>query len=266
MLLIDTIHIWHHPRSDSRLTMTDLAKEATLNYLPLRSREDIWLPEVIFYNTEIKTETVNDKKAFAYVTRTGGYRRREVTYLQNSYVFKGQENPITLSRVYSDKFICDYDMTIYPFDKQECFAMFVMKGKFDKFVKLLAKNASYQGPTDLPQYFVIGTEASEVIVPPLTKAIKVKILFGRRILSTLLSSYLPTFLICILTFCTSHFKGFYFEAIVTVNLTSMLALTTLFVSIFDSLPSTSYIKMIDIWLIFCLTIPFLQVMLQVQNL
>ncbi len=47
----------------------------------------------------------------------------------------------------------------------------------------------------------------------------------------------------------------------TVNLTTMLVLTSLFISISDSQPRTSYVKMIDIWLIFSLLVPFAEVLL-----
>ncbi len=46
----------------------------------------------------------------------------------------------------------------------------------------------------------------------------------------------------------------------------MLTLTTLFISITESLPKTSYPKMMDIWLLFCLMVPLLEVILQVFNL
>ena len=48
---------------------------------------------------------------------------------------------------------------------------------------------------------------------------------------------------------------------VTVNLTSLLVLVTLFISVSDSLPRTSYVKLIDIWLIFNLLVPFTDVLL-----
>ena len=35
-----------------------------------------------------------------------------------------------------------------------------------------------------------------------------------------------------------------------MNLTSLLVLTTLFISVSGSLPQTAYIKMVDVWLIF----------------
>ena len=53
-----------------------------------------------------------------------------------------------------------------------------------------------------------------------------------------------------------------FEANVTVNVTTLLVLTTLFISISDSLPRTSYVKAVDIWLITNLMIPFLEIILQ----
>ena len=252
-------------RLDGRLTMTDLNKQDGLNALTLESRSELWIPQVIFYNTEIKMETLNDEKAFATVSRDASYQRKNESFLHNAYVYEGSENPITLTRVYSAKFICDYDMTVYPFDTQKCSTIFIMKGNAGNFVKLLAKNASYLGPVDLPQYIVMETTIHEVTVPPDTDAVRVDLTFGRRVLSTFLSSYLPTFLMCLMSFATNYFKGFFFEAIVTVNLTTLLALTTLFVSILNSLPKTSYIKMMDIWLIFCLTIPFCEVILQVTN-
>ena len=243
--------------------MTNLNENDHLNTLTLESRQEIWIPQVVFYNTEIKTESLNDVKAFATVHRQGDYLRESGSKLHNAYLYKGQENPITLTRVYSEKFICDYDMAVYPFDVQKCSTIFIMKGNLGNFIQLLANSSSYLGPKDLPQYMVLETTIQEFTVPPNTNAVKVDITFGRRILSTILSSYLPTFLICLMSFATNYFKGYFFEAIVTVNLTSLLALTTLFVSILNSLPKTSYIKMIDIWLIFCLTIPFSEVILQV---
>lgn len=68
-------------------------------------------------------------------------------------------------------------------------------------------------------------------------------------------------LICFVAFSTHYFKAFFFEAVVTVNLTSLLVLTTLFISVSNSLPKTSYIKMIDIWLLFVLNVPFVEVIL-----
>ncbi len=246
--------------------MVDLHEKSIYNSLSLQARRDIWIPQLVFHNTDIKKETLNDEKAFATVDRQGSYERRGPTYLHNAYLYRGRENPITLSRVYSDRFICEYDMSVYPFDRQTCVAIFVMKGDAGQFIKLMANSSAYLGPIDLPQYFVWENKIREITVPPNTNAVQVEIVFGRRLLSTVLTNYVPTFLICVMSLCTNYFKSYFFEAMVTVNLTSLLALTTLFVSISNSLPKTSYVKMIDSWLLFCLFIPFCEVIMQVYRM
>jgi hypothetical protein len=78
----------------------------------------------------------------------------------------------------------------------------------------------------------------------------------RKIQTELLTTYLPTLLLLMTTYATTFFKEEYFEASVMVNLTIMLVMTTIFTSKIMELPPTSDTKMIDIWLIFSLLIPF----------
>ena len=78
----------------------------------------------------------------------------------------------------------------------------------------------------------------------------------RKIQTELLTTYVPTLLLLIIAYSTHFFKAEYFEASVTVNLTIMLVNTTIFTSKIQELPPTSDTKMIDIWLIFCLLVPF----------
>ena len=51
---------------------------------------------------------------------------------------------------------------------------------------------------------------------------------------------------------------------ITVNLTSMLVLTTIFIDVSNNLPKTSYIKMVDIWLLFNLLLPFMVVLIHTR--
>ena len=78
----------------------------------------------------------------------------------------------------------------------------------------------------------------------------------RKIQTELLTTYLPTLLLLSITYATTFFKPIFFEASLTVNLTIMLVNTTIFTSKIAELPPTSDTKMIDIWLIFCLLVPF----------
>ena len=85
------------------------------------------------------------------------------------------------------------------------------------------------------------------------------VVLRRKLLSVLMSTYLPSLLLMMITFATTFFKPFFFEAALTVNLTNMLVMTTIFISVMEKLPLTSYPKMIDFWLIFCQLVPFAEV-------
>ena len=66
----------------------------------------------------------------------------------------------------------------------------------------------------------------------------------------------------LITFTTIFFDKDLFGDVIAVNLTIMLVMTTIFTSKIEELPPTSDMKMIDIWLICCLVIPFLEVILR----
>ena len=83
----------------------------------------------------------------------------------------------------------------------------------------------------------------------------------RKIMSEMMTTYFPSLLLMMITYATTFFKPFFFEAALSVNLTTMLVMTTIFISKMEGLPPTSDIKMIDIWLILCQLVPFAQVVL-----
>ena len=55
--------------SDRRLTMLNLKEDEDLNTLTSEYRGRIWMPQIVFYNTQDKLESLNDDKAFATIRR-----------------------------------------------------------------------------------------------------------------------------------------------------------------------------------------------------
>ena len=85
--------------------------------------------------------------------------------------------------------------------------------------------------------------------------VRMTVVMKRKITSEMMTTFFPTLLLTAITFATTFFKPFFFEAALSVNL------TTIFISKMESLPPTSDIKMIDLWLVFCQMIPFAEVVL-----
>ena len=97
---------------------------------------------------------------------------------------------------------------------------------------------------------------TDLILEKRKEQVHMVITLKRKIQTELLTTFVPTLLLLMIAYSTHFFKPEYFEASVTVNLTIMLVNTTIFTSKIQELPPTSDTKMIDIWLIFSLLVPF----------
>ena len=95
-----------------------------------------------------------------------------------------------------------------------------------------------------------------------TNMVSMALKLKRKVTTELLTTYLPTILLLVISFVTISFNDGLFGDSLAVNLTIMLVMTTIFTSKIEELPPTSDMKMIDIWLISCLVIPFLAVILR----
>ena len=131
--------------------------------------------------------------------------------------------------------------------------MMNQKKKPSNFISLKANE------TDLTMFTITDlTLTKEQNANMVYMALKLK----RKVVTELLTTYLPTILLLLITFTTIFFDNDLFGDVIAVNLTIMLVMTTIFTSKIEELPPTSDMKMIDIWLIFCLVVPFLEVILR----
>ena len=172
------------------------------------------------------------------------------------------------------KFICEYDMAWYPFDVQKCEITLQPFGNTGKYISLIRDSIKYLGKLDLSKYYIKqwkfmakdtetgdGVEGNLFCLShgKLICLFLAQIFLGRRLLGMLTTIYIPTILVNIIGHITNYFKPFYFESAIAVNITVMLVLVSMYISVVASVPVTSYIKMIEIWLLFNLIIPFIDV-------
>ena len=126
-------------------------------------------------------------------------------------------------------------------------------------IRLLLGSVNYLGPSALLEFNVMNV----TFISKSIDYVAVDILLQRRYFYHLATTYFPTFCLIIITEMLLFINEEHFEAIIMVALTTMLVMYTLHQSISSQLPKTSYMKMIDIWLMFCLTIPFLVFVVEV---
>ena len=135
-------------------------------------------------------------------------------------------------------------------------------GSLDKpMMKLFPKELIMKQDADLALFQIIDWNLVYRETKSPDEGIQLVIVMRRKILSEMMSTYLASILLMFITFATTFVKPFFFEAALTVNLTNMLVMTTIFISVMEKLPITSYPKMVDFWLIFCQLVPFTEVRL-----
>ena len=123
-------------------------------------------------------------------------------------------------RSYFKTFQCQYDMSLYPFDTQRCYIIMEAPLSDQGFINLMAGDLNLLLKLDMMQYTIIKWELKKEG----STQIVLTISMGRKILSQLLTVYLPSVLIMIVVYSTNFLKQFFFEAIISVNLTAMLEL------------------------------------------
>ena len=123
---------------------------------------------------------------------------------------------------------------------------------------------SYHGASTVGLYKVENVSFSASLSGKNRTELVLEIQLGRDFTSIFLVTYLPTMIINIINQATNYLDNQNFlEAIITVNITSLMVLSALYISVSSSLPATSGIKNIDVWLLFGLIFPFLIILFNI---
>ena len=195
---------------DARVSFYNIKPDEDMNMLSLDEQLTLWTPTIVFWNTKEQLRTINDKSTFASIKREGKGSIIDKEVNEDIEVYSGSENGITISRVYSMQFFCEYQMAWYPFDQQVCHVEMVMDGVLDKYVDLQPGSLLFSGPEELTQYFIKDTFIRKSQVQ--TKvAVVISITLGRRLLGTFLTVFFPTILLNVIGYSTNFFKAFFFE-------------------------------------------------------
>ena len=216
---------------DPRLRFKNLKEDLSLNnFLPVES-QTIWVPELIFSNTEDKPSTKVDSKTSLSVKKMGKFKLSETFENENIQYFSGKENSLILKRFYNERFLCNFDIRWYPFDIQRCYLLLDVKRSYSPFIKLLVENYEYSGEKYLTQYEVVDMVMMSTNNSKNVQEIFVEILLGRELLGVILNIISPTMALNLISYTTNFYREEYFETVVAINLTTMLVIVTVFVSV-----------------------------------
>uniref|UniRef100_A0A914I304 Ligand-gated ion channel 50 n=1 Tax=Globodera rostochiensis TaxID=31243 RepID=A0A914I304_GLORO len=157
---------------------------------------------------------------------------------------------------------CKMDLKMFPFDSIVCQLIFESYSFNTEEVRLVwhENPVTMMERVELPDFDLIGwgTDHQRLEYPNgIWDRAQVKFTFARRYGFYLFQSYFPTSLTVI-----SSWVGFFFDvrsvsARITLGVSSLLALTFQFGNVLRHLPRVSYIKCLDVWMIFSVIFIFM---------
>ena len=113
---------------ENRVQYQNLKKESSLNALTDEDIKTIWLPRIVYDNTDQKEVTrlgVDWEWATTVtVTREGNFTRS--WGLDEAEIFEGASNSLTMNQTYTWEFQCKYELQRYPFDTQVKISTYVI--------------------------------------------------------------------------------------------------------------------------------------------
>ena len=195
---------------DARVSFYNIKPDETMNSLSLEEKKALWIPTIVFFNTEKQLKSVNDENTSGSIKRSGNGTLIDREVNEDILVYSGTENEITMARVYSIEFFCEYQMMWYPFDQQVCYMEMLSEGELERYVNLLKGGVEFSGKKELTQYYIKSYMMTKKTIRK-REAVVISITLGRRLLGTFLTVFFPTILLNVIGYSTNFFKEFFFE-------------------------------------------------------
>ena len=109
-------------KENNRVVYHNLKHDASLNAISKDDIDSLWLPLVIYDNTDQKEMTRLgmgwEWNTPISVIREGTFTRSGLEVVDETEIFEGEENTLFMQQVYTWQFQCKYDLQDYPFDTQ----------------------------------------------------------------------------------------------------------------------------------------------------
>ncbi|KAG7163496.1 Neuronal pentraxin-1-like 1 [Homarus americanus] len=266
---------------DSRVEFLNSRWNQEANIMSAEEAKTIWQPNLRFLNVQDGDIQLQDEETMA--RRGDEPLPQDFNNVETDFVFSGDSSFLLRRIYYNGGFACSFQVFAYPFDIQSCTIIFKLKGMnrelvaFDEDVSSIV----YSGDPLLSAYMV--TEAF-VNIPPgkntSNSILEVHFVLERRFWLLVLTMLVPTLMLVTIGYSTLYVsvsllqvgkdksslnltasgKKFgsssQLQVRLIVSLTTLLVLYTLYNQTAATLPSTAYVKMIDVWFFTCIFLLF----------
>ena len=213
---------------DRRLNYKNLKTTPQLNRLYSEDYDSIWSPSVVYHNTAhddaIKTTGRKQHQVWSIERNPDNhFTKGKVSEAHNIHLYDGVENKHIVKKQYNIEWICVFNMMWYPFDLQTCSMQMYCSNDF---TSLHPVSLGYTGPTHLTQYKVESFTLCPMRIND-KQGLEVVVTLGRPLVSNVLTIFIPTILLIVLSHVSKIFEDVHVDMVVMVSLTVILVQASL---------------------------------------
>ena len=245
-----------------------LKYESFYNGLNESAKKRIWTPRIEFSDTNVKKIVTCDEYEVIILRRGKPKLDADIDLIQANEIYHGTENPLKISIEERIKFSCSFDnIKNFPFGKQKCSLKLHVTGVANRLTEINPRNCKIRdrAASVVGQYVIDSWTIENYFDNQIERHVtRVTMVLSRKIVSIIMVTYLPTLLINLINQATNYIPGNNkFEMIYTINITCMMVLASIYLSVSASLPTTSDIKPVEVWLLFNLAYPFIIILVNI---
>ena len=171
--------------------------------------------------------------------------------------------------MYTSKYIM-HQISLFPFGTEDCQMQLYLSGSAMQLTNLTVELDTHAlDKRSIGQFLIhewkVEKRISTVVDPNAPEEeVIVSLILSRDLKVTVMVTHLPTLLMNMINQLTNYISGEgRYDLIITVNITCMMVLASVYLSVSNSLPSTPVIKPIEVWLLYNLAYPFFVIIINV---
>ncbi|XP_045135650.1 uncharacterized protein LOC123518714 [Portunus trituberculatus] len=244
---------------DARLKFFNLKDTREWNKLAQSEMESIWRPQLEFPSAQDGNSRMLKQELF--LSKGSDPLPAEFNDIKMEAVYSGESTSLIQEQHYSGTFACHFDVFYYPFDKQECSVLIKLASVRQENVSFVQDEAvaEYFGLEELPLYVVRNFHSMVTYVgdnQTRYSTLSIDFQLTRRWTVIMMNLYFPTNMLLATGYATLFLNVHDQGDRLTLSLTTLLVLYTLFNNSSSSLPVTAYVKMVDMWFLYCISLLF----------
>ena len=97
---------------DPRITFRNLKEKEENNILSSEETSKLWLPTLVFTNSNFGERTIVDNESSLVIRRLGEPSQNPLNEIFEDELYKGAENPLVLSRFYTVSLNCGFQLKV----------------------------------------------------------------------------------------------------------------------------------------------------------